>query len=144
MTEHPVHDRSTQIVNLATADGPAAAQFTSNPRETWKFVLIQSSDATYLILGPVSQFRYHANLVDRFCRQNQIASAWVRKPDLVEVLEPGVRVLGGGHAKVDSTGRSIRFYGRSNAYGPFDRPLVKKMIRDHPLFAGITVEAYQR
>lgn len=143
MTEHPVHERSVRVVNLASDEELATVSFSAHPRKLWKFVLIQSSDTIYLILGPVSQFRYHASLVDRFCRQNQIASSWVRKPDLVEVLEPGMRVLGGGQLKADSTGCSVKFYGRSNAYGLFDRRLIKKMTRNHPLFSGVTVEVDQ-
>ena len=86
------------------------------------------------MLGSVSEFGYHANLVDRFCSQQGTAAAWVRKPDLVEVLDPDVAVRGGGWMKLDPSTSSVEIYGGSTAYGRFDPEMVGALVDREPFF----------
>jgi hypothetical protein len=105
----------------------------------YKFMLISEADSTHLVLGPVSEFAYHASLVDSFCARRGLASAWVKKPDLVEVYAAQVRLLGGGWMKVHSDGGGIDIYGRSTAYGRFKEDAVRDIASTDPFFAGTTV-----
>lgn len=89
-------------------------------QSAWKFVLIKTIDAIYFVCGPVVEYEYHANLVDRFCDHHEIGSTWERKPDVVGILDPDIQVLGGGHIRLDSVAMTAKIYGRSTAYGPFN------------------------
>lgn len=86
---------------------------------TCKFILLAANDSEFLILGDLSEFPYHANLLERFCDLRSIPVAWRRKPDIVEILGRDVRMLGGGWLKMSALSRKIRFYGESKVYGPF-------------------------
>lgn len=91
---------------------------------TCKYVVIRQVDQLSLIVGPYSRFTYHANLVQRFCDLEEIASAWIQKPDQVDILEPDVRIIGGGWLELKGQSKVARFYGASKAYGPVEEDLL--------------------
>jgi hypothetical protein len=104
-----------------------------------KMMIIAVSGTTHLVFGPVSEFGYHANLVDRFCSQRDIAAAWVRKPDIVEILEKDVKLGGGGWMKINKPESLIEIYGRSTAYGRFDKEQLKLLVDREPFFSNSRV-----
>ena len=86
-----------------------------------KFVLITDGQTWHLVVGSVTGYRYHANLVDAFCTGHAIPTAWLKKPDQVEILESRVRVLGGGWIEAAPSRGSVVLHGYSKAYGACDR-----------------------
>lgn len=105
----------------------------------FKFVLIGGDAQLNLVLGRVSQFPYHANLVDRFCDRQGIAAGWVKKPALVKIYDAEYTVRGGGWMKFDRSGNSLEVYGHSSVYGKYDPSDLNRVVRVHPFFAGYTV-----
>ncbi len=110
--------------------------------DTWargKFVLISEPDRLWLVLGPISAFAYHANLVDRFCRDHQILSSWVRPRDLVEIHDREIKVLGGGFVEINPAKGETRFAGSSKAYGACPELELRRVVAHHPRFTSQTV-----
>lgn len=104
-----------------------------------KFVLAARADCLYLLVGPLTKFRYHANLVERFCDERGIASAWLQKPDVLQVVDADVRILGGGHLEIDRKRRRMKFHGVSRAYGVFNPRDLTELIKNETFFAGYSV-----
>lgn len=99
-----------------------------------KYVVIQQNGARFLVLGNVAEYPYHANLVNHFCQMRQIACAWERKPDLVEVYDSETKVLGGGWMEIKPGDDKMRIYGSSTAYGPFSIREIGAFIESDPFF----------
>lgn len=104
-----------------------------------KFVLISSHDSLTLVLGQLKEFKYHAHIVDRFCRMNQIPSGWRRKPDSVEIYDDKYEVTGGGWIEINSRLLTVKFFGHSTAYGSFDRSDVESCLMQSSLFDGFRI-----
>ena len=133
---------SIETVVVDFSDGsevPDAGEAQDKPL-VCKMMVIAVSETIHLVFGPVSEFGYHANLVDRFCSQRDLAAAWVRKPDMVEVLEKSVRIRGGGWIKIDRSKSLIEIYGRSTAYGRFDKELLRQLVDREPFFSNSRVQ----
>ncbi len=100
-----------------------------------KFVLITSSDCIYLVFGLLSRYKYHADLVDGFCRSKAISCSWVKQPDFVEINDPSMSVQGGGYLDIDRHHRVAIFDGISRAYGNFSTDALDKLLQADPFFA---------
>ena len=61
-----------------------------------KFLIVESEAELCLLFGPVKIFTYHAMLLDKYCSDHVIASAWIKPRELLQVLDRRLRVLGGG------------------------------------------------
>ena len=139
MTDKPGLDAIPEIVDLSDI---AAATGTAHGllRQTaWKFVVIKRGRHMHLVLGPVSLFRYHANLVDGFCHRYEIPASKARGTQRVEIYDRSVRVLGGGQISVNPESKSVRFHGLSTAYGPYDRDTISSILKRGSIFPGHTV-----
>ena len=108
-------------------------------RMAWKFILIETMEALHLVAGPVTEYPYHANLVSQFCDQNEIPASWEKKPHLVRIFDPGVRIRGGGHIRIDLKLNRMKLYGRSTAYGSFDLTDVRAAVSSDSFFDGFEV-----
>jgi hypothetical protein len=108
------------VRSMVSGDYLESAVEAGRERSAWKFVLIETPDALNFVCGPISEYRYHANLVAGFCNRENIGALWERKPDLVEILDTEVRVRGGGHIQLDLLARKMKIHGRSTAYGPYN------------------------
>lgn len=106
---------------------------------TCKFVVVDDAEQRHLVLGPVADFPYHANLVAKFCDDRQLAYGWQQRPDLVAVFDPAVKIRGGGMLEIDVDNSLARFYGASRAYGYFRRADVERLTSGTPLFAGYEI-----
>ena len=109
-------------------------------RLTWKFLVVETADETVLLAGPVSQYPYHADLIEQFCDRHEIPCSWVRKPDLLEVYDPDVNIRGGGHILIDCPEHRMKLGGRSTAYGAFDPGDLAEIVRADSFFEGFEVE----
>jgi hypothetical protein len=107
---------------------------------TCKFVTMLVEGTPHLVVGLVTEFPYHANLIDRFCSERNIASAWEHKPDLVEVYDASVEIHGGGWMRIDPINRHIKIYGRSTAYGTYDRDFVTDVISNHQEYSDFSLQ----
>ena len=104
-----------------------------------KFVVIARAAHYVMILGDLSRYPYHANLLDEYGRRFGITRHWVRQPDQLQIDNPEFRVLGGGYVEVGVGGRRIRIYGSSKAYGYFDLEAVQRIAGDPRSFDGAAV-----
>ena len=110
---------------------------------TCKFVTLLVDGTPHLVVGLVTEFPYHANLIDRFCGERNIASGWEHKPDLVEIYDAGVQTHGGGWMRIDPVNKSIKIYGRSTAYGTYDRDVVTEVISNHQEYSEFSLQLPQ-
>ena len=106
---------------------------------TCKFVILVHDNVLWLVLGRVREFPYHAQLVERFCNLNMIPSHWVKKPDLVEILDHATRVQGGGWLEINPAQRTCAIYGHSTAYGAFNSADIRQVVEEQSFFAGYDV-----
>ncbi len=84
-----------------------------------KFITINNEDTKYFIFGSLTEFPYHAALVNRFCNDNMILSTWEKKPDYCLILDKDYHIEGGGWLEIDSKEQILRLFGNSTAYGKF-------------------------
>jgi hypothetical protein len=125
----------TKLLNLIEQNPPDSGD--GEPLSC-KFIVIEHAGALNLVIGPVSDFRYHAALVDRFCSVNELPSGWVRKPDLLEIYDASVAIRGGGLAELDFSDKTCVVHGHSAAYGGFKASDIRQFLGSHALF-----ETYQ-
>jgi len=123
------------IVNLAEETGSMSQSARIASKLVCKFVYIAGPSGDMLVYGPVSIYPYHAELVSRFCDQRGIPSAWVKKPDLCEILAPGFAVKGGGWLEISRLQSVLSIYGTSTAYGKYERPLITGAIGSDSVLA---------
>jgi len=91
------------------------------PKRDGKFVQIinEVEQKEYLALSPRELSTYHASIVERFCRLNNIDGQYNSKRDIFYISNPGWEVSGGGMFTIDDTEMVLRLYGESAAYGKF-------------------------
>ncbi|MFZ5979772.1 MAG: hypothetical protein ACOYVF_03995 [Candidatus Zixiibacteriota bacterium] len=104
-----------------------------------KFMIIINDGTAFFVIGDISEFPYHANIVDRFCRERDIPAAWKRKPDVVEVFAKTTELKGGGMIDIDETKKILKIYGYSTAYGPTNVEYLKGFVVNHPFFSEYSV-----
>ncbi len=85
----------------------------------FKFVVISNSDSMKLVWGPLEDFPYHANLIDKYCEFKEVPSNWIKKPDLVEIIDSDYEIRGGGWMEVNTELNVVILYSESTAYGKF-------------------------
>jgi hypothetical protein len=104
-----------------------------------KFVLIETDEEYYLVVGTVSEFEYHSNLVERFCSDQGLPFGWYSNPDRVRILDMNVKIRGGGSLSIDANSGLLRIYGDSTAYGPYDPDTVKQTVQGCEKLASMSI-----
>ena len=104
-----------------------------------KFVLLTHRDIVALVMGPITEYPYHAALVEKYCVDNDIPASWTHKPDLLEIFDGEVKLKGGGQLDIYPQKKVLKIYGFSTAYGPYSAEYLKKFISDHPCFTSYSV-----
>ena len=127
-----------EIVSYLSEKTLAAASGSGIPIRC-KFVVILQPDVLSLVWGPLSLFPYHAHLVDRFCSDRLIASHWVKRPDMVAILDKTVFVKGGGAMEVLPERWTVMLGGASKAYGYFSSEDVRNIVASQPVLDGYTL-----
>lgn len=112
----------------------------SNPKRIGKFMLITGPDELTLIFGEVKEYAYHANLLYRYCQLREIPCGWEKKPDLLEIYDPSIRLHGGGWFEFDERAKGIRLFGSSTAYGRFHPTRLNEVVSGHGYFSKLNVE----
>ncbi|HOD66637.1 MAG TPA: hypothetical protein PLR32_07675 [candidate division Zixibacteria bacterium] len=123
-----------KVVDLAGTEAPD-----SRTVIRCKFVLIELADEIHLVFGRLADYPYHARLVAQFCSERRIPSGWEHEPDLYALYTANARVCGGGYLAIDPACRTAEVYGRSNAYGPYDKKAMHAVVEHGPVFRGLTV-----
>lgn len=127
------------VVSFINPESGPANSSSHDGRLQCKFVVIADAERLYLVVGPIKEFPYHANLVERFCNGRGILTAWVGKPDLVDILDSTVRIKGGGLLKIDGNRKAINLGGVSRAYGRFLPEDLDGLLEADPFFAGYDI-----
>lgn len=104
-----------------------------------KFVLVRNQKTTWLVFGPIEKYHYHAHLVEGLSDHLGIASVWVKKPDLVNIPDKDVEIMGGGIMNFDSNENLLKFDGISRAYGSFDSTVLRQFLANCKVFQKFTV-----
>ncbi len=111
------------------------APYSQDGRLACKFLLVSNDGCLYLLFGPLAEYPYHAGLLDRFCKEQQIASSWVKRPDLLEVFDESCEVRGGGYLELDQAQRTVCVRGQSKAYGGLRQADLNRILCKHPMFS---------
>ncbi len=129
----------SQVIDLASHVGVESTPSGTNGHRKCKFILIEYSGSHILVFGDLGSYRYHANLLRRYCEQRGIETSWEHEPDLLESRDPALRVLGGGMLELDTAGKSATFSGASKAYGSCPWRLLETVIVSDPILSAMTV-----
>lgn len=124
----------SQVINYINNWDEATATPPDEATLDCKFVLLVHASCLYFVVGLLSDYRYHANLLERYCDEQSIPTAWRLKPDLLEVIDPEVRILGGGHLQIDLDRRRMKFHGVSKAYGVFHARDLAELVKTDSFF----------
>ena len=85
---------AVEVYEPLALDGERRLQV--DERTVCKFLLIRHNGRVDLVCGPVKEYTYHAMLLDRYCRDNEIAASWVKQREYLEVYDSALEVRGGG------------------------------------------------
>ena len=107
-----------------------------------KFVQVRHGDTEYLVLSPKEFSPYHADILQRFCRERSIDGAYQEGKKRFDIHDAEWVVQGGGKFEIDETKRYIRFYDNSMAYGRFDGRGLRKKVRQSDMLRDyeVTIE----
>ena len=104
-----------------------------------KFVIIETLTDRWFIFGPLETYRYHAQLIHKFCALNDVTCAWVKTPDLVEIIDPDTEIKGGGIIVLEFDKQTIELKGHSTAYGKFDKTIIEQFVDESDNFQDFEV-----
>ena len=113
------------------------------PAVAGKFVQVRNGDALYIVLSPGELAKYHANIVERFCRDMGIQGSYDSKKEKFTVHDPAWVIIGGGKFAYDTHKKAIKLYDNSMAYGKFDATGMKDMLGALPELSGYTISIEQ-
>ncbi len=85
-----------------------------------KFVQVRHDKAEYLIFASREAAPYHADIIERFCKERGIPGVYNASRKSFVIHDPAWIVVGGGKFEIDASDRRIRLYDNSMAYGKFD------------------------
>ena len=131
---------TVEVVSLINPDDLDRCAGSEPLRLSCKFVVVKHDEILHLVIGCISEYPYHANLLDRFCAIRGIASSWIKKPDYVEIYDDSVEIRGGGHIVLDMEKETALFSGYSTAYGCYEPSDIRLVTDCHDFFSGYQVE----
>ncbi len=92
------------------------------PSRKGKFVQIWLGDTEeYIVTAPRGLAEYHANIVERFFADHDVAGEFNARRDVYHHHDDAWTVIGGGRFELDDDAHTLRLYSRSIGYGPFER-----------------------
>jgi len=94
-----------------------------------KFVQMRHGETEYLVFSPREISPYHADILERFCRERSIDGAYEDGRKRFSIHDAEWIIQGGGKFEIDETERYIRLYDNSMAYGRFDERGLREKIR---------------
>lgn len=121
------------VLDLTDKDG---RQEQLDQPQKCKFVVVGNSERLILVVGPVSRYKYHANLLEKLCDLEQMACFWATRPDQLQLAEVDWSVRGGGWLIIDIVERRIELSGSSRAYGRYHDDDIQQLISKTGFFIG--------
>jgi hypothetical protein len=109
---------------------PSGATQTPQAKRSGKFVQMRHGETEYLVFSPREVSPYHADILERFCRERFIDGAYEDGRKRFSIHDAEWVVLGGGKFEIDEAEGYIRLYDNSMAYGRFDERGLKEKV-DH-------------
>jgi len=94
-----------------------------------KFMLVEMTETIYLVMGVVSVYEYHADLLAKFCQFKALTYTWVSRPANLKIGDESVILHGGGWMEVNPESKTVAFSGRSTAYGGYDKEVLQKLLK---------------
>lgn len=86
-----------------------------------KFVQLRNRSVEYLVFSPDSMSTYHANIVARFCYDENIKGLYrTWRTDDFRFRDAGWKIVGGGYFEVDEENMRMTLSGTAQPYGRFD------------------------
>jgi hypothetical protein len=125
---------TTEAFNLSDGQPPSA-----DTAVACKFILLARDNHYMMVFGALPDYPYHADLLEKFCQERQIARHWIKRPDQLQLEDPRYRMLGGGYIDLENGKRKARISGSSKAYGFFDSEAVEWVTRSAEFFADFAV-----
>ncbi len=102
-----------------------------------KFVLIINGSDLHVVLSPIAKTPYHANIVALYLGEGGHAAVEMLPGPHCRISTPGWSVKGGGYYAVLGDDRTLRFYGKSTAFGRYARKLLDPYIETLPQRLGL-------
>lgn len=93
----------------------------------------------YLIMSPAELSVFHANIAERFLSGHGIRGIYNAKKDHYQINNLEWEIKGGGMWTLDTTEKTLSFYGRSQAYGYFWAAGLKEKIVAAHMFPGLNI-----
>lgn len=129
----------TVVINYNAADSWGGTPAAVPTHITGKFLQIAHNNTEYLIFSPKEITAYHADILERFCRERDIKGSYDMERKCYEVDDPSLTVEGGGKFEIDTVVRSIRIYDDSMAYGKFNPSGLREKVLALKELAGYNV-----
>jgi len=105
------------------------------PVRQGKFLqIVEGGENETLVLSPYGLSMFHAQILERYCLLNDLGGRYMRKPEYYAVLESDLKVVGGGHWKIDDPCLLLELNGESTIYGRFDPDGLPEKIRALPAY----------
>ena len=104
-----------------------------------KFMIISNEKSLSFVYGQLAEFPYHANILKKYCDDNQIPSHWENKPDLYHILDNHCRTKGGGWLEINYKSKVLDVYGYSTAYGKFKEDDLSMILDNSSEFDGFEI-----
>lgn len=112
--------------------------FLSSPRKSaaaGKFVLLQRLQEVILLIGQLSSYPYHADLVQAFAERHAIPFQRASVREKTVLTSNNHELFGGGWIDLDYAKRTARFHGHSTAYGDYSREILQALVLALPELA---------
>jgi hypothetical protein len=132
---HDTPDRLSALVINLSPESDAG----DNSPEAMKFVVIDHEGRLVLVHGSLKEYPYHASLIHEYCESHDLAAAWLKKPDVIEIYHPEVAIRGGGWLEFDQHARRVSIYGFSTAYGKYSASDVRHILQSSDCFNGYRI-----
>lgn len=108
------------FVDYSERYNSGAAKSTVPHKQNGKFVQLRHNDAEFLVFSPRGLTSYHADIVERFCKEKGIPGVYDAPAKRFVVHDPTWIIVGGGKFEIDEVAKYILLYDNSMAYGRFD------------------------
>jgi hypothetical protein len=97
-----------------------------------KFVLLTKGKDLHLVLSPIAETPYHANIVLRYLDGEGLGKAALIGSTGLRFLTKGWKVQGGGYYKVEPWAKIITLHGKSTAFGKYQAKWVEPFEKEIP------------
>ncbi len=110
----------------------------SMPDPEGKFVLLSKGQDLHLVLSPLSLTPYHANIVYQYLQMEGRGKVEAVSSSGCRILSKGWHVHGGGFYQVQHWLHTLKFGGKSTAFGKYTASLLDPFREDIPVLLELT------